>query len=157
MTTKYNSERRLFYIKDLIVYLVALLVIIGLFLGFIIFPKTNSSFKGFNVSVKGDIILTCYADGQIVIAQNYLENVEYFTSENVITIKILSLTHHDGYNQIEINTKEKTAKVVESNCSNSKDCVFSPKISTSGAIYCAPHGLKISAIGDSPFIPPTVG
>jgi len=157
LTAKYKSEKRLFYVKDLIVYLVASLVIIGLFLGFIIFSKSNSSFKGFNISVKGHVIFTFHANGDISIDEDYQDVIQYTTSGDVITIKVLSTTHHDGYNQIEINTKEKTANVVESNCSNSKDCVFSPKISTSGAIYCAPHELKISAIGDGSFIPPTTG
>ena len=157
MTTKYQNERRLFYLKDIIVYLVAALVIFGLFLGFVILPKSASSFSGFNVLVDNNIVLTYDSAGDIHIDENYAQNIEYSIDNQVVKITIHSTTHHGGYNVIEINTSEKTAKVVESNCSNSKDCVFSPSISISGAIYCAPHALKVTAIGGGDFIPPSVG
>ena len=157
MADKYQEQRRLFYLKDIFIYLISALVIVGLFLGFVILPNSSSSFDGFNLLVDNQIVFTITADGDLSISQDYQDHVEYSTSGDIIKVTIYSKTHQGGFNQIEFNLADKTAKVTESNCSNSKDCVFSPSISTSGAIYCAPHLLKITAIGGGQFIPPSVG
>lgn len=157
LTDNYQSERRLFYLKDIFIYLISTLIIIGLFLGFVILPNSSSSFNGFNVLIDNQIVFSITADGDISISQDYTDYIEYSTNEDVVKVIIHSKNHQGGFNQIEFNKTYKTAKVTESNCSNSKDCVFSPSISSSGAIYCAPHQLKITAIGGSQFIPPSVG
>lgn len=153
----YQSERRLFYIKDIFIYLVSALIIVGLFLGFIVFPNYSQSFNGFNLLVDNEIVFSYLSDGEIIVGDNHSQNVKYSIDGDTIKVTIYSTAHQGGYNVVEINKTEKTAKVIDSNCSNSKDCVFSPSISSSGAIYCAPHALKITAIGGSEFIPPSVG
>ena len=73
------------------------------------------------------------------------------------TLTIYTSNDKTGFNVIFINTKESSVKIIESTCSVSKDCVYSPAISNSGAIYCAPHGIKIIPNGTSGNIPPIVG
>ena len=63
---------------------------------------------------------------------------------------------HTGFNLIFINTIERYAKMQDSTCSHSKDCVHSPSITNSGIIYCAPHGSKITLLGTND-IPPWTG
>lgn len=157
LAQNYQSERRLFYLKDVFIYLISALIIAGLFLGFIVLPNSSRDFNGFNILVDNQIVFSYLSNGDINIDSDFTQNIQYSVNGDLIKITIHSTKHQGGFNVVEINKKEKTAKVIESNCSNSKDCVFSPSISSSGAIYCAPHALKITAIGGSEFVPPTVG
>ncbi len=158
LTADLDKNKKIFYLKDLLVYLSAIAIVLALFCAFVIFPKTSKSFTGFNLSVNNDIALSVSFDGQVNVSSEYVNLIDYVKDGDSIILTVHSNVHLDGYNKIVIDLKNKTALVSESNCSNSKDCVYTPKISNTGAIYCAPHALKISAIGSaSEFVPPTVG
>ena len=69
---------------------------------------------------------------------------------NSDTVKLLfvtdggSLSEHTDYNIIEINKSARSVRITESDCSNRKDCVYSPAITNSaGLIVCSPHRLRI--------------
>ena len=94
---------------------------------------------------------------QIIVPDEFLTIVEYKTVENGMEITVYTDKNKTGYNVILIDTNKLSASVIESTCSSSKDCVFSPEITKNGAIYCLPHGLKVVPLKSSGFIPPVSG
>lgn len=150
----HNSK--LFYKKDIIAYFLLALFIVFLVLFFILLPSSKQS-NGFCVKKDGQVVLF-FADNKVQIQTGY----EGFVEQEVLdysTIKVIvySSLEKTGYNVILFDAINKTAKVIESTCSHSKDCCYSPAISNNGIIYCAPHGLSIEPIGSSNFTPPVTG
>ena len=59
-----------------------------------------------------------------------------------------SAEEHTDYNVILIDKSARTVRVTESDCSNRRDCVYTPAITdTSGMITCTPHRLVIMPSG----------
>ena len=158
--TKSIKNAKLFLLKDIFVYLSLFLFIIVLFLIFII-PSTCNKQKnsGFIVTVKNQTVLTFNAKNSspISITEEYLELVEVTKEQSIYTVKIYLSLDKKSFNTLSFNKDEISAKVIESTCSQSKDCVYTPKITDNGSIYCAPHGLKIVPLTTDGFIPPTTG
>ena len=110
----------------------------------VIFPKTKTA-SGFKVTVNGNEVFTYY-NGinkyEISQLEDYVISVDNSDGNYLLTV-----SSNDGhYNKILFDKSNNSAKVVESNCSLSKDCTFSPAITDNGAIICAPHALKIVPI-----------
>lgn len=147
-------NRKPFEKADVIIYSVCLLLIVSLFI-LVPLSKNSQENTGFKISVDGKIAVILEFDKEIVVESDYSDLVSIEKKQDLYQVKILT-KDKNGYNLIEFDLKEKTAKVIESNCSSSKDCVHFPKIKTSGTIYCAPHKLKISPLKEE-FKSPVVG
>lgn len=139
-----TKDLKPFEFGDIIVYSLTLLLVAVLFLFLVVFPKSNHV-SGFKVTVSGNEVFTYYtASDKYVIKElnGYVVEVDNTDGNYLLTV-----SSNDGhYNKILLDTANESAKVVESNCSLSKDCTFSPAITDSGAIICAPHSLKIVPI-----------
>ena len=139
-----TKDLKPFEFGDIIVYGFTLLLVAVLFLFLVIFPKTKTA-SGFKVTVNGNEVFTYYtASDKYVIKElsGYTIDVENTDGNYLLTV-----SSNDGhYNKILFDKSNNSAKLVESNCSLSKDCTFSPAITDNGAIICAPHALKIVPI-----------
>ena len=142
--------------SDIFIYSALAIAIAILFVLFVIVPAIKPT-NGFAVYKDGQTVLTYSLDEKkLEVLPEFISLVDVKENENGITITIYDNADKLGYNVIFIDKKSNTAKVTKSNCSSSKECVHSPAISNTGAIYCAPRGIKISPISGD-FLPPIVG
>lgn len=142
---------------DLFIYLTVLVIVFTLFLSFVIIPATKKS-SGFKVTVDGELYFTfTLKDKSLIIADGKNGFIESEEKQDGIEVTVYSSTDKSSYNVIFFNTQDNTAKVIESNCSASHDCTYTPKIKDKGAIYCAPHALKIAPNNSDGFQEPIVG
>ena len=149
------KSKKPFMFNDLFVYAVALIVVLVLFLIFIVFPAKSSS-NGFTVYKDGQTVLTfTYRDKKLDVKSGF--TVFSKQTEKGVLITVYTSNEKSGYNIIFADTVNNTAKVVESTCSTSKDCTHIPAVSNKGAIFCAPHGLKIVPTGGSGRTDPITG
>lgn len=146
-----------FEFNDVFVYAVVVILIAVLFCVFVIFPKAQFK-RGVSVSKHGETVFTFTIESRnFNVNEKFSNLVEITEGDGGFTIVVYTDGEKSGFNKIFISTADNSTKVTESSCSSSKDCTFCPAITDHGAIYCHPHGLKISVLGDSGFIPPTVG
>lgn len=146
-----------FEINDVFLYVFLLVVVSVLFILFV-FSQNKNTPDGFTITVNGKsaCTFTCL-DNNLTINEEFKSLITFIETENGVTLTVFTDESKSGYNVIFIDTFNQTAKVTESTCSISKDCVYSPAISRDGAIFCAPHGLKITPNGASGTIPPITG
>ena len=143
-----------FYLKDLFAYAIAVFLIAILAVFFLVLLGANNS-NGFKVELDGKPVLTySFLTSDYEVFDEFINLVTVENADDGITFMIKS---NDGFNKIYISKTEKTAEVVDSDCSTSKDCVHSPKIKDSGAIVCAPHKLKLSPLSKSGMGEPVAG
>lgn len=157
--SKSNEKNKncIFRKADLIIY-AALAAVVVFLLVFFVFLPISKPVNGFIVSVKGKTCLTYrFQNDLLTVEAEFESNVDVKEVDGGYQIIVYHDHEKSSFNHIFIDVKNKTAKVTESSCSVSKDCVHSPSISSSGVIYCAPHTLKIVPIDSDGFIPPTVG
>lgn len=145
---------KLFYKGDLLIYLALSVMLLALFFALVIFPASKSS-SGFEICRANDTILT-YVDGKFSVDEKFSSLVQIKSVEKGFEVTIYTDQAQTHYNVLLFDKKQSTAKVIESNCSLSKDCTYIPAIKNSGTIYCAPHDLKIQPI-NSDFTPPVAG
>ena len=151
---KIENNQKLFRWGDVFVYAFTLLIIFSLFLAFVILPSTQKS-KGFKVMVDGKEVATYLYDGELSIKDASYKDLIVLGEDNTITIYLdQSKTH---FNKIQVDQKQRTAKVIDANCSTSKDCTYTPALKGNSAIVCVPHKLKIVAIGKTEATPPVTG
>lgn len=138
---------------DIPVYAFTVITVFLLLLFFVILPSPSNN-DGFSVFVNGEKIIDySYSDREIIfLNQDFEGKVEFNESLNTITI-----SQGHAFNVIEINNSSKSVEVIDANCSISKDCVWSPALKNGSAIVCAPHKLKITALGESLSYPPVTG
>ena len=144
-----------FIFGDLFVYVITLLLTLLLVVFFVIIPSKTQS-DGFIVSVDGDKILEySFSSDDVQILDGWNNNVVVENSTNRIK---LTVTQKDGrgFNVIEINKLEKTAKIIDSNCPK-KDCTSISSIKNTGAIPCVAHKLKVTPLGTSSLSQPITG
>ena len=147
------SKNKVFEFKDVFIYVFLAIFIITLFLSLIVFNKTKAS--GFTVSIGDKVILShVYGQKDFEKHPDWEKNIIITKNGSDYTIEIL--TENGGSNLIYCNEKDKTVKVIESNCP-SGNCKHMGAISSSGAIYCAPRDLKILPLKDDGNLPPTTG
>lgn len=149
-----------FYLKDVAVYSAVALIVLILFLTCVIIPKLNNTQGtaiGFIVEHDGESIISHrYDSDDFAVHSTFTDLVliEEHSSGYLLTIYLSS--ERTEFNQLLVNQKEKTVKMVDSNC-RSKQCTYLHEVSDNGIIYCAPRQLKIMPIGGSGFIPPVTG
>ena len=141
------KQRKPFVLIDIAVYAAIVLTVVGFFLAFIIFPKNENS-DGFKVFVDEKEIFVFYYDTCDYETKEYGGKIEMQTVEDKKTYVVRIFPRGDQeFNLLYVNAEEKTVKITDANCSNRKDCVYTPEIkSGSGAIYCMPHKLKVLPI-----------
>ena len=145
---------KLFYKGDLLIYFTLSALLILLFFALVIFPAAKSS-SGFEVCRENTTILR-YSGGKISVEEQFSSFVEIKEVEQGFEVVIYANLDKTHFNVLLFDTKTDTVKVIESNCSHSKDCTYIPAIKNSGTIYCAPHKLKIRPT-TSDFTPPVAG
>ncbi len=136
------KESKPFFKKDLIVYLLVILLTIS----FIVIV---------NITSTPNDKVECLYNGQKVFDYDFaVNNLKLYSVDGVTVIQntdgdalYLTLTYSDGgFNKVKLDKKQKSASVSESNCSHSKDCVHSPAIVKSGqSVICVPHGLVLKS------------
>ena len=124
--------------RDLFVYavLIALIAVITA----VFLPAQQNKVTGFEV----------YCDNQLVFSydtqkKSYNILSDKCTVEEIRDGILLTITQPDGQkNTVAFDTNG--AKMLESNCSNTKECVNNfPHLDTDGAIICIPNRIKIIA------------
>lgn len=148
------KQSKPFEIGDVFVYFALFLALLFLFIFFVIVPSTTVS-NGFNIFIDGNkVAVYHYGSNKVDICNdNYLNLINYDATKKTITV--YSDSNKTAYNVIAVDDANKTAKIIDANCSTSKDCVSTPSLGV--AIVCAPHKLKITPIGDGGFTPPVTG
>ena len=152
-----NSQRVIvnkpFTAWDIPVYALTVIAVFVLLLFFVILPSPTKN-EGFSVFVNGEKIIDFdYSKNQIVYQNTGFDGrVEFDQNTNTITVY-----QGQSFNVIEINNQDKTVKVKDANCSVAKDCAHTPSLKNDSAIVCAPHKLKITALGESLSYPPVSG
>lgn len=144
-----------FEFNDLFIYLIIIIMVTVLFFAFVIFPK-NKANDGFKVYKNGVEVLTFYYDEQTLIVKDGF-NVKKERSDGGVYLTVYHSKDLSSFNKLYINLSDDTVVMVDSTCSNSKDCTHTPAIKSVGAIYCAPHDLKIAPINSDGKVPPTTG
>lgn len=128
-----------FRIWDLIIYGIVILLVIVLFIA-VFTTKDRSPLNGIRIMVVNQTVYEYdFKEGEVSRNNDFVEITE--DSDDKLVIKVN--TGGNGYNLVEID-KSGSVKVIEANCSNRRDCVYSAAIKdNSGIISCPPHGLKI--------------
>lgn len=151
------KKRGLFASWDLLVYAVLFVLIVLLFLVFV-FGGTREQAAGIRVSVEGVEVYT-YTYGQGgAVAVGWEKRVDEHEENGLLRVTVYTDEQLHGYNVIEIDEENKSARVIDANCSYHKDCTLMAAVtSESGVIVCVPHGLKILALGGENLTHPTIG
>ncbi|MBE7087083.1 MAG: hypothetical protein E7369_02135 [Clostridiales bacterium] len=146
--TQYVAVRKL----DVIVYALVLLAVVCLFSFFVIIPKTEPN-SGFKVQVDGkDIFYFYYETNTYRILDGYDVSIE-----NDGSVFFVNVATENGFNLLQVDTDKKEVRIIDSDCSNTHDCVyFAPIKDSNGVIVCVPHGLVVTPLGDG-FVPPVAG
>lgn len=135
-----------FKIWDILVYGLIIGVIVALFIVFAFVGKGEKP-NGITVSYKGEKVFSYNFDkGEYEIAKaDYIEVKEDGEERLFLTFYT---DGKSGYNDIEINKRNKSVKVTASNCSTHRDCVHTPALSGSRSvpILCTPHALSIAPL-----------
>ncbi len=144
--------RSIFVKQDIVVYTALLAVIVFLFMFFFVFSN-NKTTEGFTVSVNGKTVLTYYYNAKTVIADDTSVEIKIIDDK----IYIFFDEGKKDFNELTVDLNKRTVKVTDSSCSDTKDCILEPAVGNSGAIYCAPHKLKISVLNEKENLPPITG
>jgi hypothetical protein len=148
------KKEKAFKRADILVYFALVVLIVALFVFFVFIPS-GKTYDGFYISVNGKKVAV-YNYGSYspqILDNEFNDKIVYDKSNNTITVYF----EEHGYNVIKIDERQKSAKVIDANCSVSKDCVYTPSLKGDSAIVCVPHKLKISGLVKSTPTPPTTG
>lgn len=104
--------------------------------------------------VDGKEVATYLYDGKLSIKDNTYNDLIVLDGDTITIYLDKTKTH---FNKIEVDQKQRTAKVIDANCSTSKDCTYTPSLKGNSAIVCVPHKLKIVSIGKTEATPPVTG
>ena len=156
--TKNNLKKIcIFHKPDIILYAFCAILAAVLFCVFV-FPVNSSPISGFKVLIgQTEIYSYVYGDEEKI----NIDRKQYIEvsgkKDGVFTVKIYTDKNKESYNVLSVNDKEKSVRVISSNCSKGMDCVYTPPLSDSGgAIICVPHNLKVLPLGDG-YLPPVTG
>ena len=139
------KTRKPFETCDVFVYVFILILLFTLSIFFVFSPKSESS--GFKAEVDGKTVFEFdYTNETYEIFEDF--NIDVNLEENTVTIYFDE--QRTEYNVLLIDTENKSVKVTESTCSNSRECTRIPAVKdSSGSIYCTPHKLKIVSLSNS--------
>ncbi len=141
---------------DFFALLGVLLFILFLFVSFVFF-STHDNSDGFIIQIDDVTVYSFnYSNKKHTINSQYEKFIEVDLENQTVTVYTDLNKNH--FNKIKYDVKNKSVKMVESNCSTSKDCVYMPEISDNlGIIYCAPRKIKILPIGGRLNNSPVIG
>lgn len=146
-----------FEFNDLFLYAFLIIAVLFLFIIFVISPNKKNA-EGFTVKKGENTVCTfTYLNQTLSVNSDYINLVVSEKTDGGFIITVYTSNDKSGYNELTVDTTAKTVKVSKSTCSVSKDCVYSPAIGNDGAIYCAPHDLKIIPTNGSGYVPPVTG
>lgn len=138
-----------FKLPDLIIYGVIIVLVAVLFV--VTFAIRNSeSLRGVTIKIYGTAVFACNFDDGTYGALTEDGSVEFTEPEG--GVQFVTVKSNQGYNAVEINYTDRTAKVVEADCRHG-DCIYSNlrptliiKSNKSLPIYCNPHGVIIEPL-----------
>ena len=141
-----------FRLADVIVYIVLAVLIVALLLAFCL-PRQDSSLRGVEVTVKGEIVAEYYFEDDSLITSSAvdsrIEGDKYYLTVH---------TEPNGYNLVVIDLVERKAWVQEADCSSSAECTQMKTITKAGdSIICVPHALVVQGVGDGDVREPISG
>lgn len=138
------KNSKYFSVWDIIPYAVVLIVAAVLMLVFLLPEK--DSMNGFYVEYGENRILTYdFSSDEFKVAEGYENNVDVKDEKGGYTVEINT---GDGFNSFFVNIEKRTVKMIDTDCSFTRDCTYMPAIEESGdSIICVPHKLKIIAEG----------
>ena len=143
--------------NDLFLYTAAFVAVLVLFIVFVFLGDGKANY-GFTITKDQKTVCSfTYSNESMTINDHFKDLVNVEKNDNGYLITVFTSQDKLDYNVIFVDTSSRTVKVRDSTCSISKDCVYSPAIGEDGAIYCAPHGLKILPDNSSGRIPPITG
>lgn len=151
------KKRKPFAPWDLLVYGLLAVLILVLFAVFV-FGADKSPVSGFRIESEGKVIYSYSFEKGAEIPAEFRESVSEKREDGFLFVTVTEEGGH-GYNVLKIDLARKTAKMVDTDCSRHKDCLYMAEIaSKSGVIVCVPHGLKVLALdGEEDFDHPVLG
>ena len=139
-------------IKDVFLYVVLSVILIISFM----FPLLNKSDNsGFKITYLGQEIFNFNYQTKEYSRFDFNGEIIVESNSNGVEITIFFDSDHLEYNILSVDYKDNSVKMKDSTCSHKKDCIYSPAIKDSGAIICAPHGIKVVCING--VVPPITG
>lgn len=149
------KKRKPFAAWDLLVYAVLAAFIAVLFAVF--FLKDRSPISGIEIEIGEERVYTYSFRTGGGIASAWESRVSERREGDLVLVTVQ--TGDGGYNILEINVVEKSAKMRDANCSRRKDCtVTAALVANGGVIVCVPHGLKVLALdGQEDLMHPAIG
>lgn len=141
-----------FRLADVIVYIVLAVLIVALLLAFCL-PRQDSSLRGVEVTLKGEVVAEYYFEDDSLITASAVdsrrEGDKYYLTVN---------SQSGGYNLVVIDLTERKAWVQEADCSSSAECTQMKAITKAGdSIICVPHALVVQGVGDGEIKEPISG
>ena len=149
-----------FKIFDLFLYCFILILVVVLFSVFVFFPaNANLVNSGFKVILHDKQIFTFdYHTHTYSLLPDYTDLIDIEDlGEGIYNIKIFTDQNKSQYNLLTVDSKSKSIRVADANCSISKDCVHMKELKNSDdLLICAPHKLKVLPL-NSGYKPPVTG
>ncbi len=152
----YNQIKsgKIFKRLDVLVFLIALMIIGGIFLGFYLINNKKPQCTGVEFVYNDEVVFTFNFDG------TYQDNGFTGTvkidkrTDNVYLLDFYFNQSQTEYTIVKINLEESYADVLYATCSYTQDCSKSPAIRNGeGAIICVPYNFKILPInGNRPLV-----
>lgn len=144
------KKDRFFKIWDILIYGIVAVVIVALFLA-VTLTQDTGALTGINIYYQDALAFTYdFDEDEYEIRLENNIRVEAENSDHITLIFCENGGSFDGptdFNIIEIDKRERTVQVTESDCSSNQSCVRSLPLGTSYLpIYCLPHNLKIEPI-----------
>ena len=138
------KNSKYFSVWDIIPYAIVLVVAAVLMLVFLLPEKEKMN--GFYVEYGENVILTYgFSSDEFTVTDGFENNVEVKEENGGYTVEINT---GDGFNAFFVDKEKRTVKMIDSDCSFTRDCTYMPAIEESGdSIICVPHKLKIIADG----------
>ena len=141
-----------FRIADVIVYIVLAVLIVALLLAFCL-PRQDSSLRGVQVTLKGEVVAEYYFEGDSLVTASTVDSRrdgdKYYLTVN---------SQSGGYNVVFIDLTKHTAWVQEADCSSSAECTRMKAITKAGdSIICVPHALVVQGVGEEDVKEPISG
>lgn len=144
------KKDRFFKIWDILIYGVILLAVAAPFLA-VTFGYNRSAPGGVEVYYNNNLAFSYDFDSgeySVLLPQNIAVSDGADELEITFCTDGGSAEEHTDYNVILIDKLARTVRVTESDCSNRRDCVYTPAITdTSDMITCTPHRLVIMPSG----------
>ena len=126
--------------------------------------KTSKPFKKFDLClyISVFVIIEISVTGEIVYTYDFSSGKSAVYSSSVTEeeqggLLLVTVKTEGGFNLIEIDAEERSARMRDADCSARRDCVHTKAIGRNGgAIVCVPHEVVVSASGGG-VQPPVAG